>query len=141
MNLSLHFKIHPLWYNCCILRIMAYSPLVFLLHFYIQYSHSDTLTSLDLVLSHVSHTDFYSLPSGQCYLLPSCPWHTGYRGLRRALQLLGQRRPHQVEDLRAARPAHHGLLLQQQRQHLCICFQLRLVEGRRRNICTCISLQ
>lgn len=75
-------------------------------------------------------TSFCFLPSGECYLLPSCPWHTGYCGLRRALQLLGQRCPHQVEDLRAARPAHHGLLLQPQRQHLCICFQLRLVEGR-----------
>ena len=83
------------------------------------------------MLSHVSCADFHSLPSGQRYLLPSCPRHTGHRGLRRSLQLLGQRRPHQVEDLGAARPAHHGLLLQPQRQHLRIRFQLRLVEGRR----------
>lgn len=71
------------------------------------------------------------VPSGECYFFPSCPRHAGHSGLRWPIQLLGQRRPDQVEDLRAARPAHHGLLLQPQWQHLCICFQLRLVEGRR----------
>lgn len=72
-----------------------------------------------------------SLPLGERYFFPSCPWHAGHSGLRWPFQLLGQRRKDQVEDLGAARPAHHGLLLQPQWQHLCICFQLRLVEGRR----------
>lgn len=90
---------------------------------------------------HVPPTDFHFLPSGECHFLPSCPRHTGYCGLRWALQLLGQRCPHQVEDLGAARPAHHGLLLQPQWQHLCICFQLWLVEGRRSWAGVCCSLQ
>lgn len=69
--------------------------------------------------------------SGERHCLPSCPRHSGHCGLRWTLQLLGQRRPDQAEDLRAAWPAHHGVLLQQQRQHLCVRFQLRLVKGTR----------
>lgn len=105
------------------------------------YHHSNVLTSLVLMFPLVTHTDFYFLPSGECHFLPSCSWHTGYCGLRWTLQLLGQRRSHQVEDLGAARPAHHGLLLQPQWQHLCICFQLWLVEGRRPQAGVCSSLQ
>lgn len=69
------------------------------------------------------------IPLGERHCLPSRPRHAGHCGLRRTLQLLGQRRPHQVEDLRAAGPANHGLLLQPQWQHLRIRFQLRLVKG------------
>lgn len=73
----------------------------------------------------------FPVPLGERHLLPSCPRHTGYCGLRRTFQLLGQRRPHKVKDLRAAGPANHGVLLQSQRQHLCIRLQLRLVKGGR----------
>lgn len=73
----------------------------------------------------------FPVPLGERHLLPSCPRHTGYCGLRRTLQLLGQRHPHKVKDLRAAGPANHGVLLQSQRQHLCVRLQLRLVEGGR----------
>lgn len=71
-----------------------------------------------------------SFPSGERHRLPSRPRHSGHRGLGRPLQLLGQRRPHQAEDLGAAGPANHCLLLQPQRQHLCLRLQLRLVKGR-----------
>lgn len=71
----------------------------------------------------------FPVPLGERHLLPSCPRHTGYCGLRRTLQLLGQRRPHKVKDLRAAGPANHSVLLQSQRQHLCLRLQLRLVKG------------
>lgn len=70
-----------------------------------------------------------SVPSGERHLFPPCARHTGHCGLGRTLQLLGQRRPHKVKDLRAAGPADHGVLLQPQRQHLCIRLQLRLVKG------------
>lgn len=76
-------------------------------------------------------TLLFPVPLGERHLLPSCPRHTGYGGLRRTLQLLGQRRPYKVKDLRAAGPANHGVLLQSQRQHLCVRLQLRLVEGGR----------
>lgn len=73
----------------------------------------------------------FPLLLGQRDLLPPCPRHTGYCGLRGTLQLLGQRRPHKVKDLRAAGPANHSLQLQSQRQHLCVRVQLWLVKGGR----------
>lgn len=76
-----------------------------------------------------SPAPLFSVPLGERYFFPPCARHTGHCGLRRALQLLGQRRPHEVKDLRAAGPANHGVLLQPQRQHLCIRLQLRLVKG------------
>lgn len=92
----------------------------------IQFPDFYNIFYADLLISLIR---FNVLFSGECHLLPSCPWHPGHCGLRRTLQLLGQRRSHQVEDVGAARPAHHRLLLQPQRQHLCLRLQLRLVKG------------
>lgn len=130
----------PLFYFCCICHtrncqsnlvdtVLLDRPCVFSRTQSLQNSPSDTPLSV-VMFPHFLITNVHFLPLGECHLLPSCPWHTGYCGLRRALQLLGQRRSHQVKDLGAARPAHYGLLLQPKWQHLCIRFQLRLVEGR-----------
>lgn len=115
----------------CICHILWFSQQLYWHHLAVlAYLFPDSVvTHTNQPSYNVSPTSFNFLPSGECYLLPSCPWHPGYCGLRWPLQFLGQRRSHQVEDLRAAWPAHHSLLLQPQRQHLCICFQLRLVEG------------
>lgn len=94
-----------------------------------MYRHFNGISCDNYWALDISFLCLLSVPLGERHFFPPCARHAGHCGLRRTLQLLGQRRPHEVKDLGAAGPANHGVLLQPQRQHLCIRLQLRLVKG------------
>ena len=67
--------------------------------------------------------------AGEQHRVPPGAQHAVDGRLGRPLQLLGQGRAHQAEDVGAARPANHGVRLQRAGKHLRLLVQLRLVEG------------
>ncbi|XP_010627106.1 mRNA export factor isoform X2 [Fukomys damarensis] len=67
--------------------------------------------------------------TGKWNRLPPCSRHPRDCGLRRQIQLLGQRCPDKAENVRAAGPADIRVLLQSQWQHIRLCVELRLVQG------------